>query len=181
MVRRCLLLTCLACVMWLPAEPAQAQGKPDAAKASSVDLYGDPLPPGALARLGTVRFRRTTEYGMSGMAFLPDNKTVLTASVQEVQFWDVTNGKRLREFRTDPLQVTSFAMAPGDTQFAAAGRHPWVSGKPGPAEIRIFDIASGKTLQTLPRPDRDFSSTHLAFSPDGKLLFSVGYSGLFRV
>src|SRR5262249_41404003 len=102
-------------------------------------------------------------------------------SAREVQFWDVTNGKLLREFRTDPLQVTSFAMAPGGKQFAAAGWHPWVGGKPGLAEVRILDVASGKTLRTLARPDRNLSSTHLAFSPDGRLLFSVGYSGIFRV
>jgi hypothetical protein len=40
-----------------------------------VDLYGDPLPEGAVARLGSVRLRHP---GLKDFAFLADGRTVVT-------------------------------------------------------------------------------------------------------
>ena len=61
--RPILLLT--VCLALLPgqvarSQPPAAQGQkaPPAKKAARTDRYGDPLPPGALARIGTVRFRQ---------------------------------------------------------------------------------------------------------------------------
>ena len=49
------------------------------------DLYGDPLPEGAVARMGSVRFRHA---GLSDYVFLPGGKTVLTSGSDRVlRFW----------------------------------------------------------------------------------------------
>src|SRR5688572_28413246 len=73
-----------------PRAPAQP-GPPAAAR---VDLAGDPLPAGALARMGTVRLR---EKGVAGLVALsPDGK--LLASLSEaplVRFWDADTGKEV--------------------------------------------------------------------------------------
>jgi WD40 repeat protein len=147
-----------------PAEAPMA-----AAKKPRVDRYGDALPAGAIARLGTARFRKPA-IGMAGFGFLPDGKTLLTAASSfgtgenEVQLWEVATGRLLHELRPEFLWGESFALAPGGTQFAAAARLDKGS------EIRVCDLLSGKVVKAFPRKNVDHCQ--MAFSPDGKLLFS---------
>jgi WD40 repeat protein len=62
-----------------------------------LDCHGDPLPAGALVRLGTVRFRHADT--VSFVAFLPDGKTLLTAAQDQlVHLWDLGTGKEVRRF-----------------------------------------------------------------------------------
>jgi WD40 repeat protein len=151
---------------WCADEPA---------KKRAVDLYGDPLPPGAVARLGTVRFRRGSDYQFAGLAFLADNKTVLTAQGNNLQFWDVPSGKLVRELKC-PMEVGALAISPDSKKIAVA------VGQLGLAEIQILDVASGNPLHALKRDDpRDIFGGKLAFSPDGALLFSLAHAGKLRV
>src|SRR5262249_55908083 len=58
------------------------------AEPGKVDRLGDPLPPGAVARLGTLRFR-TKGPRLAGLGFLPDSKTLVSATATDtVQFWE---------------------------------------------------------------------------------------------
>src|SRR6516165_9296613 len=62
-----------------------------------VDQFGDPLPTGALVRLGTVRFRH--DGRMLAVAYAADGKTLVTASEdQTVRRWDAVTGKELKRF-----------------------------------------------------------------------------------
>jgi len=64
-----------------PAGAAQAS-PPQAPKTENVivDLYGNPLPPGAIARLGTVRYRIDSVFMSPASGFLSDCKTVVTGA-----------------------------------------------------------------------------------------------------
>ena len=67
-----------------PAFPSTGDGPPDA--------QGDPLPAGALLRIGTSRYR---DGGSTNEAILsPDGKTVATASEAGIMLFDLATGKR---------------------------------------------------------------------------------------
>src|SRR4051812_29607891 len=89
----------IGCVFLFAA--ASAHG---AAPFPRLDAYGDPLPPGPGARLGTVRFR--TNGGCGAFAVSPDSKTVLTGEVGCVRQWDLSTGRPLRSFALDEYQRT---------------------------------------------------------------------------
>jgi WD40 repeat protein len=62
-----------------------------------VDCYGDPLPVGAVVRLGTVRWRHGD--GTAFVSFPPGGKEVLSVGHDgTVRQWDVATGKETRRF-----------------------------------------------------------------------------------
>lgn len=148
---------------------------------SGADFYGDPLPAGALARLGTTRFRRAGDWG-KGLALTPDGAMLIAASDSHALYcWDTANGRLIREIDVEPMNIRGFALAPDGRQIAVAGF--WYSDDRTKVErqVRILDAATGQTLRTLSRTDRDVDNHAMAFTPDGKLLISLGTGGILRV
>jgi len=81
---------------------------------SSVDLQGDSLPEGALARMGTLRWRHGNSVAFVG--FTPDGKGILTASMDKVvRLWDRETGNEIRRFAA-PAPANS--TAPGMDNFS---------------------------------------------------------------
>jgi WD40 repeat protein len=87
-----------------PTTPADAQPQQPPRR----DLYGNLLPDGALARMGTERLRHP--YARS-IAFTADGKTLISAGQdQTVRFWDCATGqlKRMQRLpRTQPVAALS--------------------------------------------------------------------------
>jgi RNA polymerase sigma factor (sigma-70 family) len=146
------------------------------------DRYGDPLPAGAVARLGTVRFRQEGG-GLKGLAFLADGKTLVTATDQghAIRLWEVRTGQLLRTISTAPLSIRGFGLSPDGKRAAVGGFLPLEPNGTLPASARVFDVASGKEVRAFPRDDLDVDHCSFAFTPDGKLLLSLGDSGILRV
>src|SRR5947209_4047616 len=61
-----------------------------------LDRFGDPLPPGVVARLGTVRFHRS-----DCAAYSPDGKFVVTGDGDGIYFWEAATGRKLRQLPTE--------------------------------------------------------------------------------
>jgi WD40 repeat protein len=142
------------------------------------DRYGDALPPGAVARLGTVRYR----FGGIGTTFLPDGKTVVTAkNGGTIEFWDARTGRLLRAISTGRFSVGQhLTLSRGGKRVAVTGSLPGDAKTGWRFAVRVYDTASGKELRSVEREPRD--GVHaLALSPDGKLLFNLGGRGSLRI
>ncbi len=136
------------------------------------DASGDPLPAGALARLGSLRWSHPQPVVF--VAFLPDGKAVLTGAADHVfRLWDRTSGKEIRRYVVPaPAANDSFrrytvaaALSPdGKTLAVAASKH-----------IRLWDVQTGKKTREFEAPKLrnrplfgEFKA--LLFAPDGKSL-----------
>ncbi|HUR53085.1 MAG TPA: hypothetical protein VMZ71_03065, partial [Gemmataceae bacterium] len=110
-----------------------------AADPTRLDLYGDPLPTGAVARLGTLE---RTHTNLRRFHFAPDGKTfhASAAGPARVQF-DAATGKRTRVVRLPGLD----------------GSWPWISADGSTALVehpgrvyQLVEIVTGKVRVELP-------------------------------
>jgi WD40 repeat protein len=144
----------LAAVLVLLARVAASSG--EGAPPPRTDLYGDPLPPGAVARLGTMRLR----HAGAALAFSADGKRLISCGCDgEVRVWDAANGALVRRTRLawKPRQrewLAHTSLAPGGTMAQA-----WDGGA-----AYVYDTATGQEHRRLS------GAQVLAFSPDGKTL-----------
>jgi len=145
-----------ACWFALPSE-AKADGDPVPAR---TDRYGDPLPPEAVARLGTIRFRHANS--VSSVCFSPDGKRVLSGSCDnKLVLWDVESGKRLRTFEGHTEGVTSVSFSPDGKRVLSGSRGNTVA---------LWDAARGKRIRTFEGHTEGVTS--VCFIPDGKQVIS---------
>ncbi len=136
-------------------EPAPKKGVAGATD-PAVDRYGDPLPKGAIARLGTTRFRHSGSNFNGDRAFLtPDGKTLVTASADgQARTWDLKTGRLMQSIDADEA-----AVAPdGTTLFAAR-----------PGVLRAVGLFDGRELRRV-ETEPNLRPQQLVVSPDGKSL-----------
>jgi WD40 repeat protein len=131
-----------------------------------VDLYGDPLPEGAVARLGSVRLRHA---GLKDFALLPDGKTVVSVGEnQMVYWWDLDTGRRTGAVRL-PDEIVSYKLAVSrDGKVVATHRA---------SRLFIADAATGTVVETIATDDKFVDC--LVLAPDGAVV-AVGSDG-YRV
>jgi WD40 repeat protein len=114
---------------------ARAWGQEKAGvRGARVDQNGDPLPVGAAARLGTLRFR-PADY-VAALALSPDGKVLASAAHGEIALWELATGKKTARFLGD--------LSPRLLAFADGGKTLITVGELG--DLRYREIASGKIL-----------------------------------
>ena len=101
-------LTSLLLATLLVAPPVVAG--PDPEPGMGRDAFGDPLPFGAVARYGTLRYRAGFP---ACVAFSPDGKTIISAGAgNNLHFWETDTGKLVRQVRgilVRQLRVCNFS------------------------------------------------------------------------
>ncbi len=142
--------------------PARDRGVPAAAGGGRVDRFGDPLPAGALARIGTVRLQQGSS--VHSLCYSPDGKLLASAGGDSTaRLWDVATGREVRRF-VDPKSewIGSVAISPDGKTLVTGGR-----------TVRVWDVASGQEAYGLP-----YRSANVALSQDGKTLAVAAGEGI---
>jgi RNA polymerase sigma factor (sigma-70 family) len=151
--------------------------------ASRLDLHGDPLPPGARVRLGTIRFR-PAEVRLTGhlaLTFSPDGKELYTVGDGELEVWDSNTGRPIRRLPTGDLNVRGAAFSRDLQLVAIGGFKHFKENEPAVGIIRVLNAATGKEIRRFSRGKEDTDHFSLAFTPDGKNLFSLSRAGILRM
>lgn len=156
------------CWVLLLVAGAIAPGTSQEAKPRT-DRRGDPLPAGAIARLGSARLRHAGAIG--SLAFAPDGKWLATGGYDEALYlWNARTGRELRRFAAIEGQVYAVAFAPGGRLLAASGGHN---------TIHLWEPDTGREVRRL--SGHQFGVFALAFSPDGRRLASAAGDRSTRV
>ena len=196
----CSSFNCIAAAQELSGEsstqtPAIVVGTIDSAPQRQsqplLDELGDPLPEGALLRLGTVRFRHPSN--VVDIALSPDDKTIVSVG-RELIAWDTETGKE--KWRAGAIahgiNLPGAAYGVRPLVFSTDGEHLWTVGRG--SRLNRWDVKTGRVesiavgagdgadrrpnvLQgrAIARP-ADRGSQSIDVSPDGEKL-AVGDSG----
>jgi WD40 repeat protein len=158
-----------------PAAQAQEALGSLAARVAATDRYGDPLPPGAVARLGTTRLRR--QGGVANVSFSPDGRFLASTSgrpASSLFLWDRHTGRLLHQLGGGrPGQAGPFdryVFMPGGNAILSAYARGW--------RLFLWDVATGREIRHWQGPGVDM--TALAVSVYGLAAFADS-SGVVRL
>jgi WD40 repeat protein len=146
------------------------------------DLYGDPLPANALARLGSVRWLHKNALFA---AFLPDGKTVVTVGGDgTIRLWEFPTGKEQSRI---PLRAEPERGYGNLTGIALNKDGKTIATQTGAGEISLHDLGNRKELTPLKWAVQEanagsrFPTSKLTFSPGGKHLAALDIDGTMRI
>ena len=129
-----------------------------------VDLAGDPLPQGAVSRLGTRRWR--TPGRVWSLAFGKDGRTLLVGAGTTLLLYDLEKNERIRAFQGHRGVVGSIALLP-DGARALTGS--------GDGTMALWNLETGAKIRSYTgHKDRVWS---VRLSKDGATALSAGMDG----
>lgn len=147
----------------------------DAKPLPRTDALGDPLPEGALSRIGSSRLRNPSCILL--LAFSPSGKRLLSAGLQgDVRIWESPSGKLVKQFdlglNYPPEHITDLAFRDDDLLRIGTARTGRV------AAVETWNLKTGRKTGHR-QLDKSEGFDPLLFSRDAKL-FVAHESGIVR-
>jgi RNA polymerase sigma factor (sigma-70 family) len=138
--------------------PAASPAPATQARTARADDQEKPLPPGAAARLGTLRFR--PGGWLRNLALSRDGRRLVTLGHEgSVRLWDAASGNELHSREKGLSGLAGVALAPDGKTVAFASI----------TSVTLLDMTSGRVVRTLDAG----GAKSIAFSPDGKTLATI--------
>jgi WD40 repeat protein len=178
----------LCCILLLSCgRGAAAPVKETPAGDGKHDLYGDPLPKGAIMRLGTVRLRHHSP--LTCVAISPDGRWAASTgrgysdpwtSDNPIRIWNLNTGKEISRLVGHTSKSLEVVFSPGSKMIASLGVHSPDN------SVRLWDVATGKLIYDLGSHSNaarrgETRRAGLAFSHDGRFLASSGPDHVIRI
>ena len=135
-----------------------------------LDIYGDPLPPGAVARFGSLRLKHS-QPGVNAVCYSADAKMIASGGEDRtVRLWEAETGKLIHVFEGHRFPVTSVAISPKGDMLASGSER---------GGLMVWNLKDYSVLYE----DSVFGrgEMKLSFSPDGASLAAVDQSALLLI
>ncbi len=143
------------------------------------DRYGDPLPPEAAMRLGTVRFRQASS--LKRIIYSSDGQLVVTEAEQDILVVrGARDGKMVRQIAFGSEGVIDFSLSPDEKTIATAGFRLEPKRNAVANHLTFTDMATGQTVRRGEWDDQD-NVENVAYLPDGKTVATVNIKGVLRL
>ncbi len=120
-----------------------------------LDRLGDPLPQGAIQRLGSARLRQAS--AVTAIAFAADGKRLVSAGNHTIGVWDSATGREIHQLNA--VNIMGLAVSPVGGVMASSQNN----------NVQVWDLATGKPKFSLHTP-----GFAVAISPDGRVLATGG-------
>jgi WD40 repeat protein len=130
-----------------------------------------------------ISFLYGLETGICNAAFSADGKLIAVSSRGSIQIWQMTTTNRLHRFPTqlpkkfDLKEHYKYLAFSPDSQVLAAAK--------ADGTIQLLDMKSGKEISRITAHSANCeskcSSQFLGFSPNGKMLVSIGNDGIIKL
>src|SRR5262249_17501481 len=145
-----------------------ARSEGDEKRPARVDRYGDPLPKGAVIRLGTVRFCQPLP---GTLAYSPNGKILASGGYDKrIRLWDPDTGKEVRILEGHTSYVNAIGLSADGKLLASGGQDK---------ELLLWEVETGKLRRRIQGHRAPIE--RLALSPDGKVLASSCLEGTLRL
>jgi WD40 repeat protein len=147
---------------------AQSSPARHASPSVKVDLYGDPLPPRAVLRLGTVKYRQDSP--IHRLAPMPDGKHFVTDGEDSIlRVWDAAGGRVIRRIDPEVGALADFAIMSHGKLVMALGTtlepgHGYVQ------HVTMTELETGRPVDVGTWPADGHGLHPIALCPDRQLV-----------